>query len=75
MNSKSLVNCFPETIKIFEKFARKPNIFAIPQEFHHRFMYIAPSSGHSLLNPNVPFKLILRLKLFSDARGENAALF
>ena len=28
--------------------------------YHYRFMYIAPSSSHSLLNLNVPFKLILR---------------
>ena len=30
------------------------------QEFYHSFMYIAPSSGHSLLNLEVHFKLILR---------------
>ena len=26
-----------------------------PQEFYHIFMYIAPSSDHSLLTPNLPF--------------------
>ena len=30
-----------------------------PWEFDNRFMYIAPSNGHSLLNINVPFKVIL----------------
>ena len=34
-------------------------ILGCPQEFYHRFTYIAPSSGHSLLNLNVPFKVIL----------------
>ena len=31
-----------------------------PQRFCHWFMYIAPSSGHSMMNQNFPFKLILR---------------
>ena len=31
-----------------------------PRNFYHRFTYIAPSSGHSLLNLNMPFTLILR---------------
>ena len=31
-----------------------------PQKNYHRFMYIAPSSDHALLNLNLPFKLILR---------------
>ena len=32
-----------------------------PQKFYHtRFMYISPSSGHSLLNLNLPFKFIPR---------------
>ena len=39
-------------------------------------MYIAPSSGHEVLNRNLPFELILRrLRLFSDVWSENAALF
>ena len=29
------------------------------REFYHRLMYIASSSGHSLLNLNVPFKVVL----------------
>ena len=43
-----------------------------PREFYHRFMYTALSSGHSLLNLNVPFKGSLRL--FSDAWSENDAV-
>ena len=31
-----------------------------PQEFYHRFMYIAPSSDHLLLTVIPPFKVILR---------------
>ena len=27
---------------------------------YHRFMYIVPSSGHSLVNLNMPFNLILK---------------
>ena len=49
-----------------------------PRKFGHRFMYIhvAPSSGHSLMNLNVHFKLTLRrFGLFSDVWSENAALF
>ena len=43
-------------------------------KFYHTcwFMYIAPSSDYSLLNPNLPFKLILRLPM-SDL-GEEFAL-
>ena len=60
MNSKSLVNCFVWN----------------HNKFHHRFMYIAPSSDHSLLTPNLPFKVVLRdLRLFSDVWSENATLF
>ena len=61
MNSKSLVNCFVRNHQ-FEKCARKEQIISgCPQECYHRFMYIAPSIGRSLLNINVPFKLILRM--------------
>ena len=31
-----------------------------PRKFYHRFMYIAPSSGHELMNLDLHFKLILR---------------
>ena len=44
-----------ETINILRKL-HKTN----PRKFYHRVMYIAPSSGHILLNFNMPFKLILR---------------
>ena len=57
MNSKSLVNCFVWN-QHFEKIAKKLH-FGMPQEFYHRFMCIAPSSGCPLLNLNVLFKLIL----------------
>ena len=30
-----------------------------PREFYHRFVCIAPSSDHSLLSLNLPFKVIL----------------
>ena len=30
-----------------------------PREFHHRFMYIASSSDHSLLTLKLPFKVVL----------------
>ena len=39
-------------------------------------MYIAPSSGHILLNINFPFKLILsKFDAVFDVWSENAALF
>ena len=58
MNSESLVNCLSETINILRE---KKNIFRMPKNFTIGvYMYIAPSSGHSLLNLNVPFNLILR---------------
>ena len=60
MNSKSLVNCFVWNCQYFEKFAENKCFRDAPQEFYHRFMYIAPSSDHSLLIPNLPFKVILR---------------
>ena len=45
MNSKSLVNCFVWNQQIyFEKCVKKKKIPRAPQEFYHRFMYIAPSS-------------------------------
>ena len=54
--SKTLVNCFVWNHQYFEKLAPKKS----PWEFYHRFMYIAPSSDHSLLTLNLPFKVILR---------------
>ena len=42
-------------------------------------MYVAPSSDHSLLTLNLPFKVNLRrfevVRLFSDVWSENVALF
>ena len=32
----------------------------MPPEFYHRFMNKAPSSNHSLLTLNLPFKVIPR---------------
>ena len=47
-----------------------------PPKIYHRLMYIAPSSGHILLNLNLPFKLILkRFEVVSDVWSENVALF
>ena len=71
MSSIRLVNRFVWNHQYFENIA--PENFPI-------VMYIAPSSGHVLLNLNLPFKLILRrFRLFSDiwsaALSENAALF
>ena len=34
------------------------------------YIHVAPSSDHSLLTLNLPFKVILRFGLFSDALGE-----
>ena len=42
------------------KSLQKANISKCPQEVYQRFMYIAPSSDYSLLNHNVPFKVIPR---------------
>ena len=59
MNSKSLVNCFVWNHQYFEKFAHTRQILR-GGAFYHRFMFIAPSSDHSLLTLNLPFKVILR---------------
>ena len=65
-----------EIINIFRKL-HKTNIFGMPPKCYHRVMYIAPSSGHILLNLNLPLNWFYRgLRLFSDAWSENyAALF
>ena len=60
MSSKSLVNNFSETMinilrKLHKHFRDAPEIFTIPG-----LIYIAPSSGHGLMNLDLPFKLILR---------------
>ena len=59
-----------EISKPCESFCSKPSIFVenciklllsgCPRELSHRDMYIAPSSGHTSFNFNMPFKLILR---------------
>ena len=59
MNSESLVNFSVWNHQYFEDFAQR-NFGPYPREFYHRFMYIAPSSHHSLLTLNLPFKVILR---------------
>ena len=47
-----------------------------PREFYHRFIYIAPSSTHSLLTLKLPLKWFKGgFRLFTDVWGENAALF
>ena len=38
----------------------KKNFFGMPRELYHRFMYVAPSSDHSLLTLKLPFTIILR---------------
>ena len=38
----------------------RPSVRERPREFYHRLMYKAPSSDHSLLTLNLPFKVILR---------------
>ena len=48
-----------ETINILRKL-HKTKIFWMPPRFYHRVMYKAPSTGHGLLNLNLPFKLMLR---------------
>ena len=69
MNSTSLVNCFVQSHQYLEKFAFFFFFFGgggVAQEFYHRFMYIAPSSGCSLLTLKLNFKVM---------SSENAALF
>ena len=59
MSSKGLVNRFVRNHQYFGKIALKLKFLGYPKKFYHRFMYIAPSSGHALENINLPFKLIL----------------
>ena len=56
---KALCIILSETINILRKL-HKTNIFWMPPRFYHRVMYKAPSTGHGLLNLNLPFKLMLR---------------
>ena len=76
---KALWIVLSETINILKKSAKKTNIFRMPPKMlPYRFMYIAPSSGESLPNLNLPFKLILRRSevVFSlSGVHVNAALF
>ena len=60
MSSKSLVNWFVWNHQYFEKFAKIITLLGCPRKFYHRFMHITPSSVRSLVNLNVPFKLILK---------------
>ena len=57
MNSKSLVNCFVQNRQYFEKFANTHTFLGRPQEFCHGFMYIALSSGHSLMTLTLPIEV------------------
>ena len=56
---KALWIALSETINILRKL-HETNISGCPRKFYHRVMYIAPSSGHTLLNLNLPFELIQR---------------
>ena len=69
MNSKSLVDffCSSRTINILRKFAHtKKNRWGRGSIFYHRFMYIAPSRDHYLLNLYLPLKVIQRRFKVSD---------
>ena len=61
MSSQSPVNLFVRTSKpsIFVENCIKLTLSGCPREFSHRDMYIAPSSGHTSFDFNMPFKLIL----------------
>ena len=50
-----MITCMSETINFFLSNLQEAKICRTPQEFDHRFMYIAPSSDHSLLTLNLPF--------------------
>ena len=57
---KALWIVWSETINIMRKL-HKTNIFGdAPENFTIGLWYIAPSSGHELMNLDLPFKLILR---------------
>ena len=58
-SSKSPVKIILSKTNILREL-HKTNISGCPPKFYHGVMYIAPSSGHILLNINLPFKLILR---------------
>ena len=60
MSSQSPVNLFVRFWSIFIENCIKLTLSGLPREFSHRDMYIAPSSGHTSFNINMPFKLILR---------------
>ena len=51
---KGTINTLRNLHKLKQTFA------GCPQEFYYRFMYIAPSSDHSMLTPHLPFNVILR---------------
>ena len=59
-SSQSPVNLFVRNHQFSEENCIKLTLSGCPREFSHRDMYIAPSSGHTSFNFNMPFKLILR---------------
>ena len=60
MSSQSPVNLFVRNHQYFVENCIKLTLSGCPREFSHRDMYIAPSSGHTSFNFDMPFKLILR---------------
>ena len=60
MSSQSPCETFCSKPSIFVENCIKLTLSGCLREFSHRDMYIAPSSGHTSFNFNMPFKLILR---------------
>ena len=56
---KALWIVLSETINNLRNLKKKRFRVAL-QQIYHRVIYIVPSSGHSLVNLNIPFTLILR---------------
>ena len=73
---KALWIILSETINILRKL-HKTNIFRMPPKIlPYSLMYIAPSSGHILLNLNIPFKFILgRFEFFFLISGVRMLYF
>ena len=59
-SSQSPVNLFVRNHQFRRKLHKNYYYRDAPENNSHRDMYIAPSSGHTSFNFNMPFKLILR---------------
>ena len=72
MSSQSPVNLFCSKPSIFIENCIQLTLSGCPREFSHRDMYIAPSSGHTSFNFNMP--LVVMIVSIDRVEGSNYPL-